>query len=467
VERHALLVDIGSTFTKGVLVDLGSGALLSTGRVPSTVNTDVRLGIRALRRSLLGGRGEPEVSLACSSAAGGLHIVASGLVPNLTVQAARQAALGAGGKVTHCFSYKLTADDLAVIGAARPDIILLSGGTDGGDEAVLLANARALADGLAAQGTIVVAGNRVVSPEAVRILQTAGWDAVLTDNVLPELSRIEAVKLRALLRRLFLENIIKAKGIAAAAELVDGVIMPTPSAVLAAAEVVTGRAGVPGLFTSACVVDVGGATTDVVSVSDIDPPSNFVRTGLDEPVVVRTVEGDLGVRHNADSILEMVGRPELPCLPISLGELDLDAALDAYRREPGMVPTDEAGIALDGFLTSAAVAEASSRHAGTIEEVYVPGGPEVFRLRGKDLRSVPAIIGTGGPLTSRKDAAALLSRACYDPALPESLRPLKPEIYLDSDYLLFAVGLLSEDRPEVAVALARASLRLSAASMTA
>lgn len=460
MSNTALLVDIGSTFTKGVLVDLGTARTLRVARVASTVSTDVRHGLTALRERLLGDGPEPAVGYASSSAAGGLHIIASGLVPALTVEAARQAALGAGGKVSRSFSYKLTAEDLAEIGRRRPDILLLCGGTDGGDEAVILANAAAIAAGVEPFGTVVVAGNRVASPQAARILRDAGWQVELTVNVLPEVRRIETAQVREVIRRLFLENIVRAKGVAAAAELVGGVIMPTPSAVLAAAEVIAsgGPADGDGLFGSVVVVDVGGATTDVVSVATESPPRNVVRSGLPEPRVKRTVEGDLGVRHNAESVVELIGREAVVGAVAGLDDARLEAALATYAANPEHLSGTGPLAGLDRAMTGAVIDEASRRHAGTIEELYVPGSDEVYRLHGKDLRSVEAVVGTGGPLTSVPRAAELLGRACFDPRFPESLRPRDPELFVDRDYVLFAVGLLAADHREQARALARSTL---------
>ncbi len=404
MSEMALLVDIGSTFSKGVLVDLGAGELVATARVPSTVATDVREGLRELRSELLGTR-EPDLALASSSAAGGLQIVASGLVPSLTVTAARQAALGAGAKVTRTFSYKLTRSDLEELAVRRPDILLLSGGTDGGDEEVVLANARAIAANLEPFGTVIYAGNRNAAEEVHERLASAGWAVEVVANVLPEVRRVDTNEVGECIRRIFLQNIIQAKGIQAAAELVGGVIMPTPSAVMAAASVITrAGSGEESLFESVLVVDVGGATTDVVSVSEETPDRNVVRTGLAEPIIKRTVEGDLGMRHNADTVVDLVGREEVLRRVDGLGEQQLDRLLEDFTATPELLTSEETASAVDRLIASAAISEASRRHAGRVEQIFVPGSDEVQRVRGKDLREVDAIVGTGGPLTSSSDA---------------------------------------------------------------
>src|SRR5574341_1622523 len=153
----AILIDFGSTFTKVVAVDLSNARVVGRSQAPSTVLTDVREGLLQALTSLherhaLFDRApkdlnvlEGKVVLAASSAAGGLRIVVVGNVPGLTVEAAQQAALGAGAKIVGSTSYKLAEKELQEIERARPDMILLTGGTDGGDSATVLHNARMVA----------------------------------------------------------------------------------------------------------------------------------------------------------------------------------------------------------------------------------------------------------------------------------------------------------------------------------
>ena len=110
-------------------------------------------------------------------------MVTSGLVPELTAEAARQASLGAGAKVLKVFSFQLTEDDLDEIRALRPDIFLLVGGTDGGNTECILHNARMLAR-MEFDFPVVIAGNRVAARECARIL--AGHDVSVCENVMPK-----------------------------------------------------------------------------------------------------------------------------------------------------------------------------------------------------------------------------------------------------------------------------------------
>ncbi len=148
MSAHALLIDFGSTYTKLRAVDLDRGRIVGSGQGPSTVASDVRVGMKAALADLearLGGLPAFRHRLASSSAAGGLRMVTVGLVKELTAEAARRAALGAGAKLVGAYAYRLTKGDVDAIVAASPDIILLSGGTDGGNSEVIVANGKALA----------------------------------------------------------------------------------------------------------------------------------------------------------------------------------------------------------------------------------------------------------------------------------------------------------------------------------
>ena len=187
----AILIDFGSTFTKVVAVDLSNSQVVGRSQAPSTVLTDVREGLlQALialhERHTVFDREpfsldilESRFVLASSSAAGGLRIVVIGNVPGLTVEAANQAALGAGARIVGSMSFKLATEAFQEIESLRPDMILLTGGTDGGDSATILHNARVLAQSRLAV-PIVVAGTRVVAEKSAR-----SWNAAAKKFGLP------------------------------------------------------------------------------------------------------------------------------------------------------------------------------------------------------------------------------------------------------------------------------------------
>jgi len=448
----ALLIDFGSTYTKLRAVDLERRTIIGTGQGPSTVTSDVMLGMKAALGDLerhCGALPRFRHRLASSSAAGGLRMVTIGLVRELTAEAARQAALGAGAKLVGSFAYRLTAADLAQIAALRPDIVLLAGGTDGGNSEVVLHNAAALASS-ALDCPILYAGNRAAGDEARRLL--GAKTLACTENVMPEFNVLNVEPARAAIRQVFIERIVHAKGIDRAAAEFDCVLMPTPAAVLEGARLVAD--GLPGMrgLGAVLVVDPGGATTDVHSVAAGEPAPGVIPQGLPEPRVKRTVEGDLGMRHNAATIVAAAGLGAIArdagLEPAHAGALLAQVSADVQR-----LPTTAEETAFDQALARAAVRIAVRRHCGTTETVYTTTGPVTVQ-HGKDLSRVDAVIGTGGALVASPDPRALLRMALADPAEPLVLRPRAPRLLLDREYLLYACGLLQSVEPQAALELA-------------
>lgn len=452
----ALLIDFGSTYTKLRAVDLEARRIIGSGQGPSTVTSDVRLGMRAALDDLAarcGGLPKFRYRLASSSAAGGLRMVTVGLVRELTAEAARQAALGAGARLVGTFAYRLTSTDLARIAELRPDILLLAGGTDGGNAEVVLHNAAALAAG-GCPCPVIYAGNRDVADEA-----RARLGALLlasADNVMPEYNLLNIEPARAAIRQVFIERIVHAKGIDRAATEFDAVLMPTPAAVLEGARLLAdgppGRAGLGELL----VVDPGGATTDVHSVAAGEPAPGVVPQGLPEPRLKRTVEGDLGMRHNAASIVAASGIDAI-ARDAGLAVPRVETLLAPIAVDVGRLPTNVEEIALDQALARAAVRIAVQRHCGTTAIVHTVTGPVTVQ-HGKDLSRVATVIGTGGALVASPDPRAVLRTALADPAEPFALRPRAPRLLLDREYLLYACGLLQSVEPHAAFELALANL---------
>lgn len=457
--RHALLIDFGSTFTKLRAVDLDGCCLAASAQAPSTVSSDVNAGLDAALAQLgraLGGLPRFDYRLASSSAAGGLRMATVGLVRELTAEAARQAALGAGAKLVGSFAYRLVAADVRRLVELEPDLLLLCGGTDGGNSEVIVHNARVLADSALAC-PFVVAGNREAGDEVVARLARAGKNALLTDNVMPELSVLSIEPARKAIRELFMARIVTAKGIDRAQAKFDRVLMPTPAAVLEGARLLAEGAGGAVGMGDLMVIDPGGATTDVHSIGKGEPAEPGVLPhGLPEPYAKRTVEGDLGMRHNAQTIADVAGVQAIA----DDARLGIDRTRELIARLVGEVdrlPHDEDERALDRALGRAAVRVAASRHAGRVETVYTAQGP-VRVQRGKDLTQLRAVIGTGGVIAAAPEPCDLLTAALADGRDPLSLVPRAAALWQDRDYLVYAAGLLAECEPAAAFGLARASL---------
>jgi uncharacterized protein (TIGR01319 family) len=466
-----LLIDFGSTNTKVTAVDPLGEELLGTAAAFTTVTSDIGEGLAealALLEKETGPIRFPK-RYACSSAAGGLRMIASGLVPSLTAEAARLASLGAGAKVVKVFSYELTDEDAAEIAALKPDIFLLSGGVDGGNRDNILHNARTLAALAAAKPPdspakggpfpVLLAGNRSAAAECERIL--SGWEVIRCPNVLPQLGKLNIEPVQAQIRELFLRRIIHAKGLSRERELISGILMPTPAAVKKAVELLA--EGVPGTGGKAplprregigelVAVDLGGATTDVYSVARGMPQAGeVILKGLPEPFSKRTVEGDIGMRYSAAGVLEAAGAARLA----ELSGLDEDRVIAWTARlnaHPEDLPSTEEEERLDFALAAAAVETAVTRHAGTLEEIYTPAGPARLQT-GKDLTGVENLVLTGGALIRNPRVEEIARRALYKRTNPASLRPRGSRIFIDRSYILAAMGLLAEEYPQAALSI--------------
>jgi uncharacterized protein (TIGR01319 family) len=452
-----LSVDIGSTYTKGGLFSLEGEELRLVGRAarPTTVD-DLGRGFAEVRAAVLAGRPAGVPVFWSSSARGGLKIAAVGLTPDLTLSVARMAATSAGGKVVRAFSYELASDDLAELEAVTPDIVLLTGGTDGGNARVVLHNAVRLAE-TRLPAVILYAGNRKVRDEVARILD--GRELVTAANVMPEVGVIDIEPAREVIRRAFLERLVDGKGLAGVVAAAGREPLPTPLAVFELVRTIGER--VAG-WEDFALIDMGGATTDFYSYTEsFHGGDSILLRGLREPKLKRTVEGDLGLRVSAEALF----RSETAFFESRLDPDGQDlAALRAYveriSRATDHLPADDRGRRFDDLLAAACVRASALRHAGVVQRVYTPqGGFDV--QRDKDLRRVSRLIGSGGFLAGLPDPAVLLE-VCAPGAADPDLRHLVPEApacYADARYLIPLLGNLATEFPDAAARAAVAGLK--------
>lgn len=429
-----LCVDVGSTFTKAVLVDAATGGVLGTANHPTTVATDVMDGVDAVRGALAS-HGEPDEVLVCSSAGGGLRLAVVGYEREVTAEAGHRVGLSAGAKVVHVASGPMTGADVTALRAAAPDLVLLVGGTDGGNADVLLHNAERLARARLA-APVVVAGNADAADEVAALLAATGRRHVVTDNVLPRIGVVAPDAARAAIREAFLTHVIGGKGLSHGRGFAELVRAPTPDAVLRGVEVLAEVVGGDVL-----VVDVGGATTDVYSV--ITPQGEDAT--IHREVVgtlwhARTVEADLGMRWTASGVVEAGERERIPLS-------------ESMIRYAGVVASDTAHLA-----SSATEWAAEEELAATAAVVAVRrhGRPPHPSERPRPLADVVLVVGSGGVLRHAPGGvgARVLAGLTGDHAggwrVPEAARTR-----VDTAYVLFAVGLLAQGHPQAAAALAR------------
>ncbi|MGW7683675.1 glutamate mutase L [Kribbella sp. NPDC054772] len=439
-------VDFGSTFTKAIAVDSGSGDLVARAEHRTTIDTDVMEGWHACRAALEAvdrGVAKAEV-LACSSAGGGLRIGVVGNEELVTAEAGKRVALSSGGRVVAVVSGGLTATTQKELRKDRPDVVLLLGGTDGGNSAVLLKAAETLAK-YSWRKPVVVAGNIEAQDEIAATLAAAGVPHVLADNVVPEIGVFAPDGARAAIREMFLAHVIGGKNLSRDPGFQAMVRAATPDVVLRGVEVLAALHG------DVAVVDIGGATTDVHSVIELDPEdANLGREVVATHPVTRTVEGDLGMRWSAVPVVEAAVEAGLLA-----DARELRSAAELRRTDPSYLPDSEREASYDESLASVAATVALRRHAGRQRIVFGPGGRVVERS-GKDLREVDLLVGSGGVLRHNPPevAARILGSIGTNAQAEGWLVPQRAEVCVDTDYVLAGVGLLADDAPKAAEGLA-------------
>jgi uncharacterized protein (TIGR01319 family) len=169
---------------------------------------------------------------------------------------------------------------------------------------------------------------------------------------------------------------------------------------------------------------------------------------LPEPYVKRTVEGNLGLKYNIDSLCDFTRGKKLPP--------DFNDICRAFHE--GKLPESPTEIACHTLLSRAAVEVAVIQHVGRIEKVYGLNG-EILLQHGKDLTGVKTVIGTGGPIVFAADPRRILEGVLYQPGNPFILKPKIPRLFIDEQYILYAVGLLSQVEPVKALLLAKKYLK--------
>jgi len=386
-----------------------------------------------------------------SSAKGGLAIAAIGLVPDLTLQLARLAAMSAGGKVVKSFAYTLTESDIAGLEHARPDGVLFCGGTDGGNTAYVIENAARLAASRF-DGPIIYAGNRAAADRVAEILRPR--PLTIVSNLMPEINVLNLEPVREKIREIFLQAIVAGKGLSEIVRRFETGVRPTPLGVYELMEAIP---RVRPDWDNLCAVDLGGATTDFYSNTDsFGETDSVVLKGIREPRLKRTVEGDLGLRISAAAL----GESAADYFAGPLNEAGLREYVARLIEEPGHIAVTDCERNMDDIMAEACVYHAARRHAGSFRETYTPQG-RVHIQTGKDLRRVRRVIGSGGYLASCKDNGIMRRafRRLSETGPEVVLAPEDPVFYADADGLFPLLGNLAAIEPEVAVALALENLK--------
>lgn len=437
-----LIAEIGSTTTLVTAFNFKNGVeVIGQGKAfTSVLQGDVTIGLKSAVKEIedaLGEKLEYGRMLATSSAAGGLKITVHGLVQDMTVKAAREAALGAGGIIKMVTAGRLRKSDIKKIREISPNLIMIAGGTDYGERETALYNSEVLAEADLAI-PVVYCGNCANVDEVKEIFE--GKEIYVIENVYPRVDELNVEPARAMIQDAFEKNIVKAGGMDKIKEMVDGAIMPTPGAVMEATKLLYDVLG------DVLVFDVGGATTDVHSVTEgsLEVLDILVTP---EPKAKRTVEGDLGVYVNRANVIELLTHHET--------EGNSSEYIKSHIKP---IPATEEERKWSGVLTKKAVEVAISRHVGYIKRVY--GAGKNFLAYGKDLSMVKYIVGTGGALTRLPKGEETL----------EGIKEIKEDltmypraeakVLIDNMYIMACAGVLSRENKEAAITLLKESLKL-------
>jgi len=452
-----LVCEIGSTTTV-VNAFIGIGTInpeyIGQGYAPTSVlEGDVSIGVNQainhLAQNLNVEKIEYEEMFATSSAAGGLKMTVHGLVYEMTANAAFEAALGAGANIHLVTAGKMRRSDLKKIKDLNPNIILVAGGVDYGERDTALDNLEKIMT-LDLNVPIIYAGNIDNHEEVQMIFEDYNKTEYLkiVDNVYPRIDELNVEPTREVIHDTFEEHIIHASGMEKIKELVTGSIIPTPGAVMEASKMLYEEIG------DLVCVDVGGATTDIHSVTEGSEEFNKVLIAP-QPKAKRTVEGDLGCFVSVQNVIDFITKEKLAeRLNISEEEIE-DRITDVIP-----IPKSETQIEFIEEIAKECVYRAMDRHAGSFRDLFTTSGRKKM-AEGKDLTEVKFIIGTGGAMSRLPKREQILTDI-YKQNRGDKMYPNQSaKVLIDNDYIMASLGVMSKKYKEDALILMKKSLGIN------
>lgn len=453
-----LIAEIGSTTTVVNAFDhleSDSPVFLGQGQAPTSVKEgDVNIGLQAaiedMKKNLHIENEKLEYTnmLATSSAAGGLRMTVHGLVYDMTVKAAKEAALGAGANIHLITAGKLSKVDMIKLDRIKPNIILIAGGVDYGERETALYNSELIAAS-DLNIPVIYAGNIAVADDVKLIFEAYSKEKNLhiVPNVYPKIDILNIEPTREVIQDIFEKHITEAKGMEKIREMVNGPIIPTPGAVMKASKILKDEIG------DLVTIDVGGATTDIHSVTEGTEKVNKILVEP-EPVAKRTVEGDLGVFINKRNIVDIIKIEKLE------KELNMTPEdIEKFTNSDIAIPETEEHKRFIERLTKEAVIVSINRHAGGYRTYF--GGKSDTLAFGKDLTAVKWIVGTGGALTRLTAREEILNSISQFNRADKLLPTAEAKILIDNDYIMASLGVLSSLNKEAAIKLLLKSLKFN------
>ncbi|KAF5090672.1 MutL protein [anaerobic digester metagenome] len=462
MKANTIVFDIGSTYTKAAAYHLKKGSLcfLAAGQAPTTLS-DVAVGAAQAEEAIRvqGIAFEEAVNRYSScSAAGGLRMVAMGYMPKVTAKAAKEVAMTAGARVMEVISVDEPPEYREeVLHEIRPDIILLAGGTDNGDETSALENAAIICKARV-KATVIIACNRNAQKKVAKLLDQAGIDNIRVANIIPTIHELNTKAAREAIHSQFINQIVNARGVRDFCQTLNNKeVIPTPGAIFMASELLAkGLFEKPGIG-SLMLIDIGGATTDIHSAIPELEELKLEERGLvinnEKQFSYRTVEGNLGMRVSAGGVLEAVGTKTLASLidpSLGISEAAVIDYIEKVEELTSYVPQDKEENSIDRAIAIAAIHLAIHRHAGMYaREDDAVMGVMAGTAIGRDLRHIKSIVCAGGVFVhvSAAKREMIIRKAFENPG--NALLPLNdPRVVFDDHYLMFSLGVLSKWFPD-------------------
>ena len=459
--KSILATDCGSTTTKAILIEKRDGEyrLIVRGEAPTTVEApfeDVTRGVlnavmeveELCGRKILDGddiispqNGEEGVDLyvSTSSAGGGLQMMVSGVVKAMTGESAERAALGAGSIVMDVLASndgRLPHQKISRIRQLRPDMILLSGGVDGGTvshvaELAEIINAARPRPRFGKQYKlpVIYAGNNKAR-EVIRDTLEEATDLSMVENIRPVLERENLKPSRDKIHELFMEHVMaQAPGYRKLMSWSDAPIMPTPGAVGYLIEMIAQKENI-----TAMGVDIGGATTDIFSVF--------------QGIFNRTVSANLGMSYSICNVLaEATLGNILRWVPFTIDEEELTNRIANKMIRPTTIPQSLNDLKIEQAIAREALRLSFMQHKSfavslkgvqterTISDAFEQAGTGGTLV---DMMALDLLIGSGGVLSHapRRNQAAHMM---IDAFLPEGIT----ELAVDSIFMMPQLGVLA------------------------
>ncbi len=457
-----LATDCGSTTTKAILIEYRDGEyrLIVRGEAPTTVEApfeDVTMGVlnaiaeveELSGRKILDEKHRiispakdktgADIYISTSSAGGGLQMMVAGVVRSMTAESAERAALGAGAIVMDVIASndkRLPHQQIERIRHLRPDMILLSGGIDGGTTTHVaeLAELISAADPKPRLGSgynlpVIYAGNNKAR-DAVKETLEAKVALDIVENIRPVLERENLLPAREKIHDLFMEHVMaQAPGYSKLMDWAHAPIMPTPGAV---GLIIKTIADIEKI--DAVGVDIGGATTDVFSVF--------------QGIFNRTVSANLGMSYSVSNVFAESGLENvMRWVPFDMNERDLRNRVKNKMIRPTTIPQSLSELVFEQAIAREALRLAFIQHKSfatvlkgvqqqrTIADAFdqTVGGQTLVNMM-----SLNMLIGSGGVLSHapRRQQSALMM---MDAFLPEGITRLA----VDSIFMMPQLGVLS------------------------